>query len=88
MPEWSLSNDLEPLLRKLSNQCRSQHISLLETRTNTKYGKRTFSYAGPKLWDMLEANIQRLKDVKRFKKDIETILFEDTQQIYRHILSL
>ena len=83
------SNNLETLLRKLPNQCRSQNMSLLETKwTNTKYGKRTFSYAGPKLWNMLPANIQSLKDVERFKKDIKTILFKDTQQIYRHILSL
>ena len=83
------SNNLETLLRKLPNQCRSQNMSLLETRwANTKYGKRTFSYAGPKLWNMLPANVQSLKDVERFKKDIKTILFKDTQQIYRHILSL
>ena len=83
------SNNLETLLRKLPNQCRSQNLSLLETRwVNTKYGKRTFSYAGPKLWNMLPANVQSLKDVERFKKDIKTILFKDTQQIYRHILSL
>ena len=83
------SNNLETLLRKLPNQCRSQNMSLLETRwANTKYGKRTFSYAGPKLWNMLPANVQSLKDVERFKKDIKTILFKDTQQIYRQILSL
>ena len=30
-------------------------MSLLETRwANTKYGKQTFSYAGPKLWNMLQ----------------------------------
>ena len=64
------SDNLETLLRKLPNQCRSQNMSLLETRwANTKYGKRTFSYAGPKLWNMLTASIQSLKDVERFKKD-------------------
>ena len=82
------SNNLETLLRKLPNQCRSQNMSLLETRwANTKYGKRTFSYAGPKLWNMLPANIQGLRDVDRFKKNINTILFKDTQQISRHISS-
>ena len=82
------SNNLETLLRKLPNQCRSQNLSLLETRwVNTKYGKRTFSYAGPKLWNMLPANVQSLKDVEKFKKDIKTILFKDSQQIYRHTLS-
>ena len=83
------SNNLETLLRKLPNQCRSQNMSLLETRwANTKYGKRTFGYTGPKLWNMLPANVQSLKDVERFKKEINTIPFKDNQQIYRHILSL
>ena len=69
------SNNLETLLRKLPNHCRSQNLSLLETRwVNAKYGKWTYSYAGPKLRNMLPANIQSLKDVERFKKDIKTIL--------------
>ena len=63
-------------------------MSLLETRwENTKYGKLTFSYAGPELWNMLPANVQSLTDVERFKKDIKTILFKDSQQIHRHTLS-
>ena len=49
------SNNLETLLKKIPNQCLLQIMSLLETRwANTKYGKQTFSYAGPKLWNMLQ----------------------------------
>ena len=67
------SNELETLPMKLPNRCQSQNMSLLETKwTNKKFGKQTFSYAGPKLLNTLPSNTQILKDLTRFNKDIQT----------------
>ena len=42
---------------------------LLETKAvNTKYGKRTFSYTGPKLWNALPLDIREENNIEKFKQ--------------------
>ena len=46
------SNNLK--IKYTENNCRPNDYLLLETkRVNTKYGRHTFDYAGPKLWNAL-----------------------------------
>ena len=40
----------------------------------TKYGRRTFSCAGPKLWNVLSLNVKAEENIKSFKKLVKTII--------------
>ena len=40
-----------------------------------KYGERSFSYVGPKLWNELPDNIRDSKDLTKFKSKLKTFLF-------------
>ena len=49
--------------------CRPQDYLLLETnRANTKYGRRTFQYVGPRLWNALPLNVRTEVNIDNFKK--------------------
>ena len=52
---------------------------MLETKAvNTKYGKRTVSYTGPKLWNALPLDIREENNIEKFKQKVKTLLFEGT----------
>ena len=58
---------------------------LLETKAvNTKYGKRTFSYTGPKLWNALPLDIREENNIEKFKQKVKTLLFEGTVKFLEH----
>ena len=58
---------------------------ILETKGfKTKYGRRTFSYAGPKLWNALPPNVRAEDNIETFKKLVKTILFEGTEKFIEH----
>ena len=60
--------------------CRPDDYLQLEMKVvKTKYGKRTFSYAGPRLWNALPLQIRTVENIDVFKRQLKTILFKDTQ---------
>ena len=66
------------------HNCRPEDFLLLETYpVKTKYGKRTFRYAGPRLWNALPLEIRTLNTVQDFKRQVKTILFADTDGFKR-----
>ena len=64
--------------------CRPQDYLLLETRAaKTKYGKRTFDYAAPRLWNALPLEVRMEENIDKFKGQIKTILFNGTEELKR-----
>ena len=60
--------------------CRPQDYLMLETkRVKTKYGRRTFSFVGPKLWNALPLHIRMEENIDRFKTQVKTLLFDGTE---------
>ena len=76
------SSNLIELIKYKPHQCRPQDHLLLETRrVKTKYGRRTFSYVGPKLWNALPLQIRLEENMDSFKKQVKTLLFDGTEQL-------
>ena len=60
--------------------CRPNDFLMLETRSvKTKYGRRTFEYAGPRLWNALPLELRTVESIDIFKKQLKTLLFKDTE---------
>ena len=69
---------------KAYNNCRPQDYLLLETRAaKTKYGKRTFDYAAPRLWNALPLEVRMEENIDKFKGQIKIILFEGADKLKR-----
>ena len=67
-----------------THNCRPQDDLQLETkRVKTNYGKRTFDYVAPRLWNSLPPELRKEKDIESYKKQLKTILFEGTDDIKR-----
>ena len=65
--------------------CRPNDYLLLETTAvKTKYGKRTFDFAAPRLWNALPLDVRIEGDIEKFKKRVKTILFKDTEGFLKH----
>ena len=72
------------VVRYKQYNCRSNDFLLLETKVvKTKYGKRTFDYAGPRLWNDLPLDVRTIDSIDTFKKKLKTILFKDTEGLKR-----
>ena len=57
---------------------------MLEVKNaRTKFGKRTFDYAAPRLWNALSKDMRKEDDVEEFKKNVKTLLFSDTRGFLR-----
>ena len=55
---------------------RPDDVLLLETANyKTKYGKRTFSYNGPRLWNALPVAVRIEEDTEKYKKAVKTLLY-------------
>jgi hypothetical protein len=66
------------------HNCRPQDYLQLETkRVKTNYGKRTFDYVGPRLWNSLPLHMRMEEDIEKYKKQLKTLLFEGTDEIKR-----
>ena len=65
------------LTLKPSNGLRSDHTNLLIVpRSNLKsYGDRSFSIAGPKLWNLLPKSLRMCTSLESFKSKLKTFLF-------------
>ena len=50
----------------------------------SKYGKRIFDYAGPKLWNALPFHIRTEENISKFKKNIKTLLFNGADELKRN----
>ena len=50
--------------------------NLIEPKSVTEFGKRSFAFAGPHLWNKLPINIQQSSSVDIFKKMLKTFLFD------------
>ena len=73
------SNNLK--IKYKSHNCRPQDYLILETKSvKTKYGKRTFDYVGPRLWNALPLHIKMAENVDAFKGQVKTLLFEGTEE--------
>ena len=49
----------------------------------TKYGRRTFDYAGPRLWNALPLEVRTIELIETFKKKLKTVLFMDAEGLKR-----
>ena len=50
--------------------------NLIEPKSLTEFGKRSFAFAGPHLWNKLPINIRQSSSVDIFKKRLKTFLFD------------
>jgi hypothetical protein len=56
-------------------------------RLNLKFGRRSFSYAGPAAWNTLLVTIQELTNTATFKRNLKTYLFALAYDLQLYILS-
>ena len=52
----------------------SRTMKLVEPRTRTKYGDKSFTRVGPKLWNLLPITIRQEPVTPKFKKKLKTFL--------------
>ena len=43
--------------------------------TRLKLGNRSFAFAGPVAWNSLPASLHEITDLKSFKRELKTVLF-------------
>ena len=68
------------VVRYKQYNCKPNDFLLLETKVvKTKYGRRTFDYAGPRLWNALPVDVRTIECIESFKKKLKSILFVDTE---------
>ena len=61
------------------HNCRSEDFLKLKICfRNTTYGRRTFAYNAPRLWNALPLHIRTEESLDSFKKAVKTLLFQDT----------
>ena len=78
------SENLNQKLKYKKFNCRPEDYLLLETnKVSTKYGRRTFAYAGPRLWNALPLKTRTEEDIGSFKIQVKTLLFKDTDGFKR-----
>ena len=62
-----------------SHNCRPEDFLKLKTCfRKTTYGRRTFAYNAPRLWNALPLHIRTEESLDTFKKAVKTLLFQDT----------
>ena len=78
------SANLSQKLKHKKFNCRPNDYLLLETmKVSTKYGRRTFAYAGPRFWNALPLETRLEEKIQSFKRLIKTMLFTDTEGFKR-----
>ena len=71
---------LKELLRIKRTQRTLRHntgIFLIIPRTKTNWGERSFSVAGPHLWNKLPYKLRKHTSIAGFKKDLKSYLFKN-----------
>ena len=67
------SENLISKLKYKKYNCRpDDHLKLETRKVSTKYGRRTFEYAGPRLWNSLPLHLRTEEDLGRFKGKLKT----------------
>ena len=65
-----------------THNCRPEEYLMLEVKhVKTNYGRRTFDYVGPRLWNALPLDIRTEEKVENFKKKVKTMLFNGTEEL-------
>ena len=78
------SENLVSKLKFKKCHCHLDDYLKLETgKVLTKFGGRTFKYAGPRLCNSLQLNIRTEEDFEKYKGQLNTLLFTDTKRIKR-----
>ena len=78
------SENLMSKLKFKKYNCRPDDYLKLETRkVSSKFGRRTFEYAGPRLWNSLPLNLRTEEKIVRFKGQLKTLLFTDAERLKR-----
>ena len=78
------SENLIAKLKFKNYNCRPDDYLKLETgKVSTKFGRRTFAYAGPRLWNSLPLKLRTEEDIVKYKGQLKTLLFTDTERIKR-----
>ena len=63
-----------------AHNCRPEDFLKLKTKfCKTAYGRKTFSYNAPRLWNALPLHIRTEESLDAFKKAVKTLLFKDTE---------
>lgn len=65
------------LTYKMYNCRPNDFLQLKVCFPNTKYGKMSFSYLAPRLWNLVPLEIRLIADVDNFKKKLKTLLFQN-----------
>ena len=74
------SANLSRNLKYKKFNCRPNDYLLLETtKVSSKYGRRTFAFAGPRLWNALPLRTRTEEEIDEFKRQVKTLLFTDTE---------
>ena len=70
-------NGLAPIyLQELFRYCHHGHtLQLMVPEVNSKYGERSFSVVGPRLFNKLPTSVTSALNVDRFKTELKTYLF-------------
>ena len=64
--------------------CRpNDDLMLLEPACKTKYGRRRFTHAAPRLWNALDVTVRKTEKIETFKTMVKTLLFQDTEGFLR-----
>ena len=57
------------------------NVPLLNTQwSNSSWGDRAFSRAGPALWNMLPSSVKSASTVEEFKTNLKTFLFQEAYE--------
>ena len=68
---------------KSHNTHPNDYLLLKTTNYKTRYGKRSFSYSAPRLWNALPLHVRIEEKIDSFKSMVKTILFSDTEGFLR-----
>ena len=84
---WGRCSDNLTILLTYKNFNRSDQDLLLDTPpARTKYGKRSFRFIAPRLWNALPNTLRNNDDTEIFKRQLKTLLFTDTELLKNRAL--
>ena len=77
------------LIEKIVHFRHSDILILNQLQFNSKYGRRSFSYIGPRLWNEIPSNMKQITDIEVFKKHLKTFMytnFEDFKaKVFKYV---
>ena len=74
------SENLE--IKYKTHNCRPEEYLMLEVKyAKTKYGRRTFDFVGPRLWNALPLDVRKEQKLDIFKNRVKTLLFDGTEEL-------